>query len=119
MFNNNKRRTRDPICCDEMGLTVTGYLSDLGPQHRGAGVDHEHHVLRHHRQILWGEVVHKMAVQNLRENQRKVRQFSVAMSSKTEPTNTVSTGLLDWRCGCRVTREGVDMVLENECVDGV
>lgn len=38
------------------------YLSDLLPQHGGAGVDHKHHVLRHGRQVFGRKVVDEVTV---------------------------------------------------------
>lgn len=41
---------------------VLHHLSDLFPQHGGAGVDNKHYVLGHHRQVFGSEIVDKVAV---------------------------------------------------------
>lgn len=61
--------------------TVPLHLSDLLPQHGGAGVDHKHHILGHGGEVFGGEVVDKVAVQNLgkKDVQQAVRSFAEAV----------------------------------------
>lgn len=73
-------------------LPKSPHLSHLGAQHGGAGVDHKHDVLGHHREVFGRKIVDKVAVLNLpmRRSERERALKTGAKKKKKKPYLHVS-----------------------------